>query len=70
MNAGNDANDRFHEQERKRLKLSWDDYWTKLAAERVGSEAEQVRDVLLQLRNGGYENRIRADTIERLSKRR
>lgn len=61
----NDINDEFHERERQRLGLSWDEYWCRLAAERVGSEDEQIADVLQQLRSGGYENRIRADTLER-----
>jgi hypothetical protein len=61
----NDVNDEFHENERKRLGLTWDQYWLKLAAERVGSEDQQIEDVLNQLRSGSAENRIRADTIER-----
>jgi hypothetical protein len=61
----NDMMDEFHESERKRLKLSWDEYWYRLAVERVGSEEEQIADVLNQLRSGSYDNRVRADTLER-----
>ena len=62
----NDSNDEHHERERKRLKLTWDGYWRHLARERVGSEKDQVADVLAQLRSGSYENQVRADTIQKL----
>ena len=38
----------------------------RLAREQVGSEKEQVADVLAQLRAGSYANQIRADTIQKL----
>lgn len=64
----NDLNDAFHERERKRLKLTWDQYWYRLAKERVGSDQDQIVDVLAQLRAGSYDNKVRADTVERLLK--
>lgn len=61
----NDLADAFHEEEKKHLNLTWHQYWYRLAAERVGSEEEQIADVLAQLRCGSYENKVRADTLER-----
>lgn len=67
---GNDELDKHHERERRRLRMTWDAYWRMLAKERVGDKRQQVADVLAQLRDGGYENRIRAETIEALLPKR
>lgn len=61
----NDLMDEEHERERTRLGLSSDEYWYRLAVEKVGTEDEQIADILAQLRSSSYENKVRADTLER-----